>query len=950
MLKSKRDIINNNYSLEEVVNLYGKNFPVKKIGRNYRSDSFINPSSGHSKNKDNKVDYNFKQNVWCDLSAGNTGGGIVEYVQHMMNFNDSEEAINFLAKEKGLELKETIDLTPQTSFQKHIIQCNNNLNSNRFKAIKDFLIQEKGYTESYINDNYIGFADYNVTGRIIYPIFDEYGLPVYYEARSISAELNKKVYPNNTEYREPPAKFIGVNEDRFKDSELKKETPYNFYNRTFKSGNTIYITEGVADSDALFQLNMNNVCTSGTKRTTDQVWKTKYNPVFNNHKTVVYFGDNDDDGRKAVVDNIIDHIYKYGVTNVFVQIVPKTKGILDSDTPYKDHFLSNDDTREKYGSEWTKDINDIYSISRNAVFDTIKTRINAVEYIAMYYKDLEKREPEESFKANFTKAIEVAYRYINPYKLNDIFNKLEAKEIITADENKELQKFIKKPPLDRAIVEEVINKSKINPDDNRKTLLYDKKLNFYQFNGKIWEQREEQHLKTEINDFLGYRFSNGAKINSVYNTLTSSKEIVAKNSEEMTFNKKDVLVFQNGTLYLNDGEPEFKKDIFKPEDKTTFICNFEYNPEAECPNWKKVLREGVETYDSNGELNKRETDLKYKMLQEYAGYILSKDCSFEKALVLFGDGENGKSVYFETIRKLFDEKATTKLKMQQFKDNFTLIHLKDAILNISGETKESLRGAEEDIKSIVSGEPIMDSLKNRDLVTFTPRAKLIISANNPFKVADQSNGTARRFNFIVFGNKFTSDLSIINNKTVKLAHINLKRELEEEKQGIMNWILEGYKIIKDKQKKNLPLTESNESKSFYEQFKISNNPTREYVITQLSSGFNFDDLYPFKENEFNELGLDRIHQNMEYNSEENEISFRVSANTLFDDYKEFCSENGYQAGGKNGFSNKIKMQCKDLGIGLERDQGTTRADRLIYYIFTYNERVLDNIDSIKAQI
>ena len=75
--------------------------------------------------------------------------------------------------------------------------------------------------------------------------------------------------------------------------------------------------------------------------------------------------------------------------------------------------------------------------------------------------------------------------------------------------------------------------------------------------------------------------------------------------------------------------------------------------------------------------------------QEFCGYAMLPHCKFHKALYLYGKGRNGESTLLNVIRALFGNDNSTSLEPSDFADRFSLIDLKDSIVNIYTEAKNS---------------------------------------------------------------------------------------------------------------------------------------------------------------------------------------------------------------------------------------------------------------------
>lgn len=99
---------------------------------------------------------------------------------------------------------------------------------------------------------------------------------------------------------------------------------------------------------------------------------------------------------------------------------------------------------------------------------------------------------------------------------------------------------------------------------------------------------------------------------------------------------------KNGTLDLQNG-------IFRGHDKKDFITKMaevEFDPKADCPEWKKFIRE-IMNYNN---------DL-IQYLQTVCGLALTGDTSVQTLFILFGSGANGKSTFLNTIMHILGDYA-----------------------------------------------------------------------------------------------------------------------------------------------------------------------------------------------------------------------------------------------------------------------------------------------------
>ena len=201
------------------------------------------------------------------------------------------------------------------------------------------------------------------------------------------------------------------------------------------------------------------------------------------------------------------------------------------------------------------------------------------------------------------------------------------------------------------------------------------------------------------------------------------------------FDRKPVVNFINGTLELETGTFRAHSE----DDYCSIQLPYSYNPEATCPAWNKFIDQ-ITANDPKRAEN----------LQFIAGYALFADCRHEKIFVLTGEGGNGKTVYTKVISRLFGTENVSNITPRGLTEAFERIHLRDSILNIAGEIKSDISGAEEIMKELASGEQIQACYKGQDYITFTARAKMVFCCNGQLKSSDTSEGLSRRLVIIDF--------------------------------------------------------------------------------------------------------------------------------------------------------------------------------------------------------
>jgi putative DNA primase/helicase len=231
----------------------------------------------------------------------------------------------------------------------------------------------------------------------------------------------------------------------------------------------------------------------------------------------------------------------------------------------------------------------------------------------------------------------------------------------------------------------------------------------------------------------------------------------------------------NGTIDLRSGQllPHRKGDLL------TVIVPVEYrsNPEAQCPRWLRFLDRVI---DGNADLA--------GYLQRAVGYSLTGDTKSQVLFFLYGLGNNGKSTFVITIRKLMGEygaRVTTELFMLRDKNvggpKETLANLKGKRYVVASELEDSRRLAISLIKDMTGGETIRADRKYEHEIEYQPTHKLWLVGNHKPIITDTTLSIWRRMKLIPF-------TVTIPDKEIDP---DLPSKLEEELPGILTWAVKG---------------------------------------------------------------------------------------------------------------------------------------------------------------
>lgn len=260
------------------------------------------------------------------------------------------------------------------------------------------------------------------------------------------------------------------------------------------------------------------------------------------------------------------------------------------------------------------------------------------------------------------------------------------------------------------------------------------------------------------------------------------------------FNQESVTNFKNGYLNIETGELE----PHNPDIVSTIQLPYSYDPKADCPIYKKVINESFGGHDKN-----------MFVLQEFAGYCLTKSTKFRKAMFLIGASGSGKSTILDGIKFMLGEENYATVPLDQLGNPTFTGNIVNKYANIDTEIPTSIEEYEDVFKRITSGEEITINTKFIPTYKSKPFCKLLYAANDMPRIRDTSNAIYDRLLLIKLDN-------VVDEKN---RDYDLRYKLKNEMSGIFNWAYEGLKRLT----KNNKFTESEEIKVFIEDQRILNN-------------------------------------------------------------------------------------------------------------------------------
>jgi P4 family phage/plasmid primase-like protien len=221
----------------------------------------------------------------------------------------------------------------------------------------------------------------------------------------------------------------------------------------------------------------------------------------------------------------------------------------------------------------------------------------------------------------------------------------------------------------------------------------------------------------------------------------------------------------------------------------TYVLPYRYVPEnAACPMFMQFLHD---CWSEDPDF-----DDKVLALQEaFAATIMGIAPHYQRVFCLFGRPGAGKSRIPKILEGLLPGGCRASISPWDLKDRFLPAQLFGKRLNVAGEISETKKIAGDIFKLVVEGAEITAQNKNQPVFTFSPEAAHWFCGNHLPSTDDFSGGFTRRWLFLEF------------NQVVKREHKDVglvERILDDEREQIAAWALQGLKRLKRNNDYTLP--------------------------------------------------------------------------------------------------------------------------------------------------
>ncbi|WP_437638356.1 DNA primase family protein [Sorangium sp. So ce854] len=325
--------------------------------------------------------------------------------------------------------------------------------------------------------------------------------------------------------------------------------------------------------------------------------------------------------------------------------------------------------------------------------------------------------------------------------------------------------------------------------------------------------------------------------------------------------------FRNGFVVVRDGRVDLLPHA--PEHRARHGYAVDYEPwlTSRTPRLNAFLEELF------SDCSEDESSARVALLQEFVGAcLIGEAIKYQKCLVLFGEGGNGKSSVISLIRALFPADAVASVAPQRWSERFALAALEGKLVNLVSETptSELLDGSA--FKAVVTGDQVTAERKHKDAFHFCPIAGHVFSTNWPLTSSDHSVGFWRRPLILPLTRRFDNALDVtLSAESEIIAH---------ELPHVVAWALDGAARLQRQRQYTQPA----QGVSLKAEWMNESDQVRLFLLTRPADDY-------------------------------------VSADTLYKQYRVWASENGH----KNPMSsNKFGRRVRASGMydNLHAERGT----------------------------
>lgn len=417
---------------------------------------------------------------------------------------------------------------------------------------------------------------------------------------------------------------------------------------------------------------------------------------------------------------------------------------------------------------------------------------------------------------------------------------------------------------------------KLDPERNSKQIWY------YDNRNKVWNRGGEDKVSEILYQELPEKHSTHLE-----KELKTKVHRINPITLEDTGTEKGEVAVENGLLEIDEQE---LREI-KREDYLTSKIPVEYDLQATAP------EEFIEFLQ---EVTRNREDM--KKLQEFVGYcLMTETAKYEKALMILGPTDSGKSVFLDVVRELLGPDNIAQQSLQDLTNGkkWGLANLVGKIANIDHDLDPEAIEDIGTVKKITSGNPITVEPKWEQPYDYTPTAKHMFSANRTPSRDKEDEAFYNRWLTVVFPESIPREEQ----------DEDLKEKLTDEKElkKILNWSIAGYHRLKKQGK----FTGENGPYATREIWKEWGNSVERFITKYMKT---------------RRQKVREMKKSEEYDKEDwKNVECKIHSSTAYEVYQKYATGMDMEVKSKKAFASEVKkmsgVKKKRLRIGGKQARG-----------------------------
>ncbi len=308
----------------------------------------------------------------------------------------------------------------------------------------------------------------------------------------------------------------------------------------------------------------------------------------------------------------------------------------------------------------------------------------------------------------------------------------------------------------------------VNIEETDILYIYDRPTGCFINNGKVFVRK---YLENRYGSDISTHFTNETAAHIQNRSMKRLEEFGELNA--LRYDKNDP---EDILINLKNGVFSAKKQVLLEHDPNymfTTSLPFDYDKDAECPETLKFLKTITKpNYD------------RFFMLLETAAWVLMPSNKYQKMVLFWGEGENGKGTYLRLLTALIGKTNTCTASIEQLINNrFMPAQLFGKMLNAAGDIPTKPLYDTGVIKRLSGEDLTTTEKKNGQPFQFLCNAKNFFSANKFPKTTDDTRAFYRRWTIVLFGNRFSAE------DGTRVENLSLKLTSEKELAGFFNLLV-----------------------------------------------------------------------------------------------------------------------------------------------------------------